>query len=304
MDWRNELKFLFKNDVGIKKILYSLLAVGVVIGGFFVFKEARIKYIDYREGIRAEEFARTEKELASQEADRLRDEELAALRQEIIELKNKPVETKTVTVEAKDTVASMVKEWNTKVAHIECTWVDKLGRTYAKASGSATIMKSGDGIRAVTNRHVLLDSYGYGPHDCSFAIAGYESFNVVNDFKTNFYVGTEEDWGFIKLASSEDLNKITKNNLKICTDVDAGDRLLVLGYPSIGSQSGLTVTEGIVSGSDGSYFITSAKIDKGNSGGAAVLVKDNCYLGIPSASVVGSIESLGRILMAKFVTES
>ena len=49
------------------------------------------------------------------------------------------------------------------------------------------------------------------------------------------------------------------------------------------------------------YIVTDAKIDHGNSGGAAILIKDDCYLGIPSAAVVGSIESYGRILKSNLV---
>lgn len=75
-----------------------------------------------------------------------------------------------------------------------------------------------------------------------------------------------------------------------------GDDVVILGYPSIGSQYGLTLTSGKISGYEGSYYVTDAKIDHGNSGGAAVLVKNNCYLGIPTFGVVGQIESLGRIL--------
>jgi len=41
---------------------------------------------------------------------------------------------------------------------------------------------------------------------------------------------------------------------------------------------------------DGNYYVTSAKIDHGNSGGTAILVNNDCYIGIPSASVVGSVD--------------
>ena len=45
------------------------------------------------------------------------------------------------------------------------------------------------------------------------------------------------------------------------------------------------------------YYITSAKIEHGNSGGIAVIENYYCMVGIPSAVVVGSSESLGRILI-------
>jgi len=69
-----------------------------------------------------------------------------------------------------------------------------------------------------------------------------------------------------------------------------------LGYPGIGGNNDITATEGIISSYDGDYYITSAKIEHGNSGGIAILIKDNCFLGIPSYAEAGEIESMGRIL--------
>lgn len=91
-------------------------------------------------------------------------------------------------------------------------------------------------------------------------------------------------------------------NMKIegrheCTSTpEVGDSIVILGYPSIGSQTDITATQGIISGYDGEYYITSAGIDHGNSGGAAIDEKNNCYLGIPTWAKAGSFESLGRIL--------
>nr|MDQ3014484.1 hypothetical protein [bacterium] len=62
------------------------------------------------------------------------------------------------------------------------------------------------------------------------------------------------------------------------------------------SRVDVTATEGIISGYEGNYYITSAKIEQGNSGGAAISLRDNCFLGIPTLTLVGKVESLGRIL--------
>ena len=77
---------------------------------------------------------------------------------------------------------------------------------------------------------------------------------------------------------------------------DLGAKILIIGYPTIGSQTDVTVTDGIISGFDGNYYITDAKVDHGNSGGAAIDLKNDCYLGIPTWSESGSFESLARIL--------
>ena len=90
--------------------------------------------------------------------------------------------------------------------------------------------------------------------------------------------------------------------MKVCTDnINIGDKIVVLGYPAIGTEGGITVTDGIVSGFEGDYYVTSAKIEHGNSGGAAILVKDDCYLGIPTWADSGTVESLARILKGSIV---
>lgn len=61
-------------------------------------------------------------------------------------------------------------------------------------------------------------------------------------------------------------------------------------------ERSIAVTEGIISGFEGNYFITSAKVEHGNSGGAAIHVRNNCLLGLPTFAQVGYIESLARIL--------
>ncbi len=99
-----------------------------------------------------------------------------------------------------------------------------------------------------------------------------------------------------------------------CTSTaDIGEPLVILGYPSYGSGAGtfvsvfstldVTATEGIVSGNDAGYYTTSAKIEHGNSGGIAIDENRDCYLGIPTASYTGQIESLGRILPASYVVQ-
>ncbi len=82
-----------------------------------------------------------------------------------------------------------------------------------------------------------------------------------------------------------------------------GDKIKTYGYPGIGGGN-LTITDGLISSHVGgsSDFMTSAKIDHGNSGGTAINTTLNCFLGIPTASQTGEIESLGYILNINNVT--
>ena len=84
----------------------------------------------------------------------------------------------------------------------------------------------------------------------------------------------------------------------LCESVNMGDHLAILGYPGIGGET-LTVTEGIISGFEvdgrSRYVKTSAKTDRGNSGGVAIK-SSGCIVGIPTFSRRGRVESIGRIL--------
>lgn len=284
------------NKRELLQILVAVLLVGFFYLGFLAWQDYQIKKD------RQMELALEEK-LLEAEQDRLRDLEIENLKKEIDILKNKPPEVKTVTVEAKDKTVEIIKEWGGRVAQVSCTWTYDSGALLARATGSATILKLNNQIRAVTNKHVILYQNKYAPSLCKITLPGVAAYEVVNNFSNNYYVGVDEDFGYIVLPPDAVLNKITSRAANMCSGVNVGDRVLVLGYPSIGSKTSLTATEGIVSGEDGDYYVTSAKVDRGNSGGAAILVKDSCYLGIPSASVVGQIESLARILKASFVTQ-
>lgn len=84
----------------------------------------------------------------------------------------------------------------------------------------------------------------------------------------------------------------------VCSAVQIGEHLSILGYPAVGGET-LTITDGIVSGFelvDGvRYFKTSAKIERGVSGGMAIR-DSGCLLGVPTFVRRGQLESIGRIL--------
>lgn len=296
---------IFNHKINVSKfkkiILMICLFLVLAYLGFQVVINYEIQKLQQKEIELQKEQENLEKEVK----DKLRDAEIADLKQQISDLRNEipgiKTVTNTVTVEAKDVTADIVKEWSPRVAHIECSWFYSNGSLYYRASGSVTLVNfSNLGLRAITNKHILVGKNNYAPSNCKIELLNGAVYSILIN-QNNITVSKTEDWAYISLPTDSTLANITKQIVKLCPSVDVGDKLLVLGYPKIGSKTGLTVTEGIVSGFDGSYYITSAKIDKGNSGGASILVKDNCYLGIPSASVVGTIESLGRILKASFV---
>ncbi len=298
-----------KMHIFLSASIVALAVVGILYGGVHYWNAYKQKEQIKEQILKDKEvalLAKEEEENLEQELkEKLLSEEIASLRQELLSLKTKSEKESKLISSKPDTTAGVltdvVKQWSPRVAHVECEWKDSQGNVYQKGSGSATLVYfSNAGVKAISSKHVFLNSRKDFPATCKVEPLNSTSYSVnIND--DTLLVAKDEDWAYLSLPQDLNLVNITKQKVRVCTSVESGDELVVLGYPKIGSKTGLTVTEGIVSGEDGSYYITSAKIDKGNSGGAAILVKNNCYLGIPSASVVGIIESLGRILKAKFV---
>ena len=106
------------------------------------------------------------------------------------------------------------------------------------------------------------------------------------------------DFAVLKVSNATEF--FSEFPLPVCgvADVKIGDRVTVFGYPNFGGDS-LTVTDGIVSGIEytayGAVYKTSAKIDKGNSGGLAIDNNSKCGIGIPTWATSGSFEGLGYI---------
>jgi S1-C subfamily serine protease len=243
-------------------------------------------------------------------------EQMSAMQATITELQNKKPETITKIVEHTNTVTKevavkdgysteeIVKQWSPKTAYVLCSWnyVDDTTFTnpYLIASGSGMVETFSDGTtEIVTNAHVMTDNEGYGPTGCLVKIPGYEDI-FVNYKDVTVYENV--DLAYVNIQNpSQDLVALGQNNPACFENVSVGEKLVILGYPGTGSNSGVTVTDGIISGNDGNYYITSAKIEHGNSGGLAISLKNNCYIGIPTSSVVGSIESLGRILSSSYI---
>lgn len=202
-----------------------------------------------------------------------------------------------------------VKEWQNRIARVQCFWIND----DIEGDGSGMLAYfSNYGLVAISNKHVITDSSGNPPDSCIVGIYGIGGRVISNH--NPFSNGLDEDWGIIQIdpiyqsydSTATDngvFDSVAKDPINVCaTEPNIGDKILVLGYPAIGTEGGITATEGIISGVEQNYYVTSAKIDHGNSGGAAILLKDDCYLGIPTYVVnLGGFESLGRILKASLI---
>lgn len=209
----------------------------------------------------------------------------------------------------------IVSEWRKRTAYIECDWDynnDPNQTSYYADGGSGMLADySSTGFTILTNAHVVDNATYGGATQCFIKFPDDNGFYgpVQNP---NITVATDgNDWGELRnLAASPaygsvsmTLNQRANPYPTICgSPENIGDSITVIGYPDYGSTISavgpieVTVTQGIISGRDRGYYTTSAQIEHGNSGGIAVdLIKD-CYIGIPSAFVSGQAGSLGRIL--------
>lgn len=261
-----------------------ILIIGLLIsGGYYVFREYKVHQNKQAELLLAQE------------------EELALVRQEIEALKgggeaNKKAED-ILASEPQSRLAAVVKDWRPRVASIECRWEGLFGEEIDHGSG---LWLTSDNVVITSDHVVIAEGVRLGPpvkaDSCSVKLPGGGTVTV----------GTEDisDWrgvegvAAIKIKNpTADMKQVASNLNSVCKSAaSSGERIVVLGYPTIGAKNDVTVTEGIISGYEDDFYITSAKIERGVSGGVAVLVDKNCYLGIPVFVRRGEIESLGRML--------
>jgi hypothetical protein len=222
--------------------------------------------------------------------------EIAELQQKLKELEKKQLESSSG---LQYSVSSIVEYWKPRIAYVTCNFGGLIER-----SGSGTVLPQLPALSnqtpVLTNRHVITyegiyDTYG--PDYCIVKI-GDETYRVLSKQIRLHTKGYDLAILFIDNPSQKlkEIANSWKNEFCQAKTGKVGDSIVVLGFPAIGSPTDITATEGIISGYEDYYYITSAKIDAGNSGGAAILLKGNCFLGIPTYIVSGRAESLGRIL--------
>ncbi len=85
------------------------------------------------------------------------------------------------------------------------------------------------------------------------------------------------------------------------SQVEIGSEIFIAGFPQIGEFT-FNLTEGIISGTTENFIKTDAKVDKGNSGGAA-LNPEGKLIGLPTVAKVGRVESLGFLVKINLVKQ-
>jgi hypothetical protein len=205
-----------------------------------------------------------------------------------------PIVQSQPTVPAQPTISDVIAKWKPSIVLIACGLPD--GSTIF---GSGTIFKFSDGGYGVmTNRHVVNPTINGVSTFVTICVGGSGSVPTYTWKTTEIGLNPAgADAAELKIANPDatTLTNVAPIHPFCATAPSLGDEVVVLGYPVNGGGQDITATEGIISSIENNYYVTSAKVDHGNSGGAAIDVKNNCYLGIPTY-VNTDIESLARIL--------
>ena len=195
---------------------------------------------------------------------------------------------------------ALIAKWSDITVKLNCRY-ESGARTFGSALyvGPAFDINFGAGNDHVilSNSHVLEEGIE-DPTSCTFRWNdGSELKITIEDGMIQYFQDLDAAYLAIDFTDVPQYISSSQVAFQTCNiNPTSGDEMLILGYPRIGSSQGITSTEGIVSGYDSPYYITSAKISRGNSGGLAVLVSQDCYVGIPTLVRADEVESLGRIL--------
>lgn len=214
--------------------------------------------------------------------------ELESLSSRLTTLQNQPIP------EVGNSTSDIVLEWKDSIFKVSCSFVDVIRSRRITQSGSGIGLNLSDGAIFMTNKHVLTRD-GASLESCSLRSASGDTLTLPLE---NFRVDPDLDFAFTLFEVRQSYFNKTLTNGNICnaSTVEQGEPIAILGYPITGAQNSITVTEGIISGFESDYYVTSAKIEQGNSGGGAILTSQSCILGLPTFAQVGKVESLARIL--------
>lgn len=310
-----------KNQKGFIQIpLLIAIVIGVIVVG-------GVSYVGVRQ-YQSSKVDEPKEEAVITQVDESKKEgefsEIEKLRQEVEILKKQQAQKPAPTPQPKitpseiDQGTKVFSEWAKRTVKVTCNYAGyvsleggKIVEGYGEyievtEQGSGTIFFKHNGQIpfVISNSHLVV----YG-NKCIISVPNqmggfyhYQAFAVIpsKDIDVSIFFLADTELAGVQqgpLAGSPHASALTfAKNYTYCKpeDVLVGDKVYILGYPAIGGET-ITVTEGIISGYEGNFYKTSAKIDEGNSGGVAVLGKKNCYLGIPTSAAVGGIESLGRI---------
>jgi hypothetical protein len=184
----------------------------------------------------------------------------------------------------------VVKAWRPYVVRVTCIILDSNGnkKSYSDGSGFLTFNPA-KGPTIFTNKHVFSLPDGTATNYCDVYFP--DSKEVVRVDKKDRYISSKGyDKGSLLITQpSEYVSTLSKNtrftiNDCIKANQDSTDDIVIMGYPIGKPKDDISYSQGKIVGYNDHFFISTATLVNGYSGGVAVSLKDNCYLGIPTYS--------------------
>ncbi len=293
-----------KNSANNQTLIYSSIIILLLIGGYLLLDKNS-------DGSKIQ---------SDQSISNSQQEEINALKSEIEGLKTQQTRT-----ERKQTnLSDIVQEWRKTTALVFCQYGYLGDYSYREVSGSGLLVSLNGVPQVITNSHVVSNSRN-DLNSCWIKFpdqTGASTYTVSPQSITHDSGGYDVAYLNLSMYSQNDIHakegissisNRARSDSYLCKNApNVGDHILILGYPVYGTPISLsrlysqnpievTATEGVISGKDGIYYTTSAKIDSGNSGGLAIDETNDCYFGIPTWNKSGNFESLGRILPASYI---
>lgn len=182
----------------------------------------------------------------------------------------------------------VIKEWRPYVVRVTCITLDSNGNKKSYSDGSGFLAYDpAKGPSVITNRHVFKIKDGTYTDYCDVYFP--ESKEVVKVDKKDRSVSSKGyDRGNLVITQpSEYVSNLAKNPIAISRDCknakpDSTEDIVIMGYPMGKPKDDISYAQGKIVGYQDKYFVSTATIVSGYSGGVAVSLKDNCYLGIPT----------------------
>jgi hypothetical protein len=302
------VKFYITKKYIIPSIV-SFIVLVVLVAGFFVITRdvhtsfaivekqllqtsARVSILEERLAILTGDTETLKTDVASNDENHAKESELFQEKLGTLTGSINAQETRIKEIVTTTDVSGLVTQWSPFVYRAECSFRKMDSGDMEVSKGSALLQQTSLGTRFITSGHVLKMDVAR-LIKCTLSAPGSDTEIVIDD--SDIVLSEDVDFGY-GYISEDVLSMLSSQTCTIKPNI--GDAVLILGYPAIGAKESVTATEGIISGFDEEYFTTSAKIERGNSGGAALDIKRNCFLGLPTLVFAGKIESLARILPA------
>jgi S1-C subfamily serine protease len=194
----------------------------------------------------------------------------------------------------------IIAQWSPIVSVLTCNFRDRTGGVVGQQNGSGILSRRDGSYYVITNEHAF-DLAGSGTstlYDCiaqfpgDSALFSIPAADIVADAS-----GADAGALLIRQPDPHLTALSSADHRGWCASAPhLGDAVLVLGYPWAAGEFTLTATEGIVSAVAADRYLTSAPIDTGSSGGAAIDVPNDCLIGMPTRVAPGTYENLGEIL--------